>query len=188
MTRLTKYSRKAIASAATAHSFDPKSELLAATEDALAQEAYDSVIPAAEKKAAEAMPSNWYRRDACLRFNVGGYSLHLNLIGDGLPVPYKAKGEEYGGYHFGSLGSIPAGDLCDRIQAHAQAKDSLRTERQKAYRAVITMLDGVSTVKRLSEVWPEGEQFCAKYGTTTSANLPAVRVDEVNAMLGIGAA
>lgn len=187
MTRLTKDLRTTIASAAVAHSFDPRAETLKVAEDALAREAYAFVIPAAEVKAAEAMPSNWYRRDPCLRFNVGGYTLRLQMIGDGVPVPYQAKGEAHGGYHCGSLGSIPAGDLCDRIREHAQNVEALKGERRTAFRAVFNMLDGVTTLKRLAEVWPDGEQFYKQYGATPAAGLPAVRVDEINAMLGIAA-
>lgn len=187
MTRLTKDLRQSIANAAVAHSFDPKADAHKVAEDALAREAYAHVIPASEVAAAEAMPSNWYRRDACLRFNAGGYTVRLNLIGDGLPVPYQAKGEAYGGYHCAVLGSIPPGDLCDRIQAHAQDGEQLKAERRKAYQAVFAMLEGVSTLKRLAEVWPDGEQFYKRYAETPAASLPAVRVDEINAMLGIAA-
>lgn len=187
MTRLTKDLRLSIANAAVDHSFNPKAEALKVAEDALAREAYAFVISDAEVKAAEAMPSNWYRRDPCLRFNVGGYTLRLQLIGDGVPVPYRAKGEEYGGYHCGNLGSIPAGDLCDRIREHAQAVEALKAERRTAFRAVFSMLEGVTTLKRLAEVWPDGEQFYKHYSSTPAASLPAVRVDEINAMLGIAA-
>lgn len=187
MTRMTKDLRQTIANAAVAHSFDPRHEAMKVAEDVLAREAYAFVIPAAEVQAIEAMPSNWYRRDPCLRFNVGGYTLRLQLIGDGVPVPYKAKGEEFGGYHCGTLGSIPAGDLCDRIREHAQAAEALKAERRKALYAVFNMLEGVTTIKRLAEVWPDGEQFYKRYAETPAASLPAVRVDEINAMLGIAA-
>lgn len=187
MTRLTKDLRQAIANAAVAHAFESKLEALKATEDALAREAYAFVIPASEIEAAANMPANWFRLDACLRFNVGGYTVRLQMVGDGLPVPYRAKNEEYGGYHCGNLGTIPPGDLCDRIRAHADATEAYKAERRTAYAATIGLLDGVSTLKRLAEVWPAGERFYKRYDDAVPASLPAVRISEVNAMLGIAA-
>ena len=187
MTRLTKDLRQTIANNAVAHAFEPKLEALKAAEDALAREAYAFVIPAEEVAAAADMPDNWFRLDACLRFNVGGYTIRLQMSGDGLPVPYRAKNEEYGGYHCGNLGTIPPGDLCDRIRAHADATEAYKAERKTAYRATLGLLEGVSTLKRLHEVWPAGEQFYKRYEDSPAASLPAVRVDEVNTMLGIAA-
>lgn len=187
MTRLTKDLRQAIANAAVAHAFEPRLEALKATEDALAREAYAFVIPAEEIEAAGHMPANWFRLDACLRFNVGGYTIRLQMAGEGVPVPYSAKNEAYGGYHCGNLGTIPPGDLCDRIRAHSDATEAYKAERRTAYIATAGMLEGVSTLKRLSEVWPAGEQFYKRYAETSTTSLPAVRVDEVNAMLGIAA-
>jgi len=79
MTRLTKDIRKAIAAAAVAHAFDPRDAAAAQEADSLAREAYAFVIPEGETRLVEAVPSNWFRRDACLRFNVGGYTIRLNL-------------------------------------------------------------------------------------------------------------
>ncbi len=188
MTRLTKYEREAIAAKAVAHAFDPKKVAIETTEDALGREAYAVVIPASESAAAAKMPTNWFRLDKCLRFNVGGQSISLSLSGEGLPVPYQAKGEEYGSYHCGRLGTILPGDLCDRIQAHAQAKEDYRNQRGAAYRSVFALVASVTTIKRLREIWPEGEAFFKGYDESAPSNLPAVRTDEVNAMLGLALA
>lgn len=185
MAKLTKYSREAIARRAVAHAFDPRQEELAVAEDALAREAYNVLFPAAEQALVAKVPSNWFRLDACLQFNVGGQRITLNVKGDGLPVPYRMKGSEYSGYHCHQLGVIEHGDLCDRIQAHAVLVDTVRQERRQAQRATEQMLDAVTTTGKLKEVWPQGEQFYADYEDRPAPSLPAVRVDEVNALLGL---
>lgn len=187
MSRLTNDLRDAIARAAVAHAFDPKKEALATQEDALAREAYAVIIPQSETALVAAVPENWFRLDECLRFNAGGYNVTLSLIGQGLPVPYRPRGGEDEGYHCHRLGSIPPGDLCDRVRAHVEEKETYKSERSVAHRAVTNLLHGVTTMKRLKEVWPQGEQFFDPYRNAPVASLPAVRVDEVNAMLGIAA-
>lgn len=188
MTRLTNSARESIALVAVAHSFDPKAEALAVTENDLAREAYASLIPDAERAIVEALPQGWVRRDECLRFNAAGYSVRLRTTGEALPVPYRPRGSDHGGYGCNEIGTIPHGDLADRIQAHAQAVEDMRVARRRAYNATLKMLSTVSTVKRLREAWPEGALFYSAYeNDNTAVALPAVRVDEVNAMLGIAA-
>lgn len=185
MAKLTKYSREAIARRAVAHAFDPRQEALAEAEDALAREAYNTIFPAPEQALVAKVPSNWFRLDACLQFNVGGQRITLNVKGDGLPVPYRASGMEYGGYHCNQIGVIEHGELCDRIQTHAALVDTVKSERRTALRATEKMLEAVTTTGKLKEVWPQGEQFYAEYEDRPAPALPAVRVDEINNMLGL---
>lgn len=188
MTRLTNSTRESIAMTAIAHAFDPRAEGLAKAEDALAREAYGFLIPDAETKTVATLPDNWFRRDSCLRFNAGGYRVTLRTTGDALPVPYAPRGSSDRGYGCNEIGVIPHGDLADRIQDHVRAKETLKEERQKTYRQVLTMLGAVTTINRLKEVWPEGEPFFARYAESGPASLPAVRVNEINAALGLEAA
>lgn len=185
MPKLTKYSREAIARRAVAHAFDAKQEAIFANEDALAREAYALTFPAEELALVSTVPDNWFRLDACLRFNVGGQQIVLRLIGDGLPVPYRRLNEEYGSYGCNILGVIEHGDLCDRIQKHAQHAETVKNERRAALRATEAMLDAVTTTGKLKEIWPEGEPFYAQYDDKPAPSLPAVRVDEINALLGL---
>lgn len=187
MAKLTKYSREAIARRAVAHAFDPRQAALADAEDVLAREAYDSIFPKDEQALVAAIPSNWFRLDACLQFNVGGQRITLNVKGDGLPVPYRMKGSEWGSYGCHQIGTIEHGELCDRIQKHAQTVEDVKRERRDALRATENMLNAVTTTGKLKEVWPQGEQFYADYEDRPAPALPAVRVDEINSILGLSA-
>lgn len=185
MPKLTKYSREAIARRAVGHAFDPKQEAVLVAEDALAREAYALTFSEAELALVRAVPDNWFRLDECLRFNVGGQQIVLRVIGDGLPVPYRRLNDDYGGYGCNILGVIEHGDLCDRIQKHAQHAETVKSERRAALRATEAMLDAVTTTGKLKEIWPEGELFYAQYDDKPAPNLPAIRVDEINALLGL---
>ncbi|MDW9880507.1 hypothetical protein GOA90_25310 [Sinorhizobium meliloti] len=188
MPKLTNYMRESIAGRAVSHAFDPKKEALAKAEDALAREAYAFTFPKAETDLIATVPENWFRRDPCLLFNVGGQSIVLNVAGAGLPVPYRSKHSDNGSYRCNTVGVIPHGDLCDRIQKHAQAVEKYKEQRREAKRQVEAMLGSVTTTGKLKEVWPEGEQFYSKYDDVKPPSLPAVRAAEVNAILGLGEA
>ena len=183
--RLTNDLRETIASQAVAHAFDPRRAALAKQEEALAEEAYNHVFPESERKLIAKIPSNWVRFDQCLRFNVAGLTVNLNAAGEGFPVPYQINGHR--GYSCHRLGTIEAGDLADRIQAHAKAVEDMRSERRVALKQIGAMLAKITTLKRLREIWPEGAQFYAKWEAAPAQTLPTIRVDEINAMLGLAA-
>lgn len=188
MAKLTRYFREAIARRAVSHAFDPRQADLAVAEDMLAREAYNLIFPAKEQALVATVPTNWFRLDACLQFNVGGQRITLNVAGDGLPVPYRMKGNDSGTYNCHVVGVIEHGELCDRIQAHAQLVETVKSERRAALRATENMLNAVTTTGKLKEAWPQGEQFYADYEDAPAPSLPAVRVDEINAILGLAQA
>lgn len=184
--KLTKIMREAIARRAINASFDPKAQALAQEEDRLAREAYEACYTADEREQADAIPKYWLRRDPCLNFNVGGFRIRLCTITDHLPVPYQAKGDGYGGYScHPSHGTITEGDLHDRIRAHAVAGEALKQSRVETERRLLAMLSSVGSLKKLREVWPEGEAFYSQYEVKPVALPPAIRMDEINAALGL---
>lgn len=172
--RLTNDLRDIIAGRAVNHAFDPKFKAHKKVEDALAREAYAAVFPAAELAAIAKVPANWFRHEKCLRFNVGGLRIALCVEGEGLAVPY----------YIGQYAAIQPGDLCDRIQKHAGAVEAEKAAMRSANAQLKAMLAKVSTLKKLREIWPEGQQFYAQY-EEVKTSLPAIRVDEINAALGL---
>lgn len=182
--RLTNDLREIIANRAVKHAFDPKFKAWKDEEDKLAREAYGAIFPAAELAAIAKIPSNWVRHDNCLRFNVGGLRIALRVQGDGLAVPYRIG--QYSGYGCHELGVIQPGDLCDRIRKHVSAVEAEKSAMHRANAQLKAMLAKISTLKKLREIWPEGQQFYAQY-EEVKASLPAIRVDEINAALGLSA-
>lgn len=186
MTRLTSDLRAIIRDAAVKASFAERDAEIAKCEADLAKQAYEATFVPEIRALVAQVPGNWFRNDACLNFNVGGMRIQLKTGGNGYPVPYQsASGRGYGCHD--EIGVIQAGDLCDRIQAHAKAKEDQRTKAKAAYRGLDALLASVSSVKKLKEIWPEGEQFYARFLDASAPSLPAVRFAEINQVLGLAA-
>ena len=176
--------RTIIRKAAVEASFASAQGEMAEAEASLAREAYEATFPAEVQALVAAVPENWFRKDPCLNFNVGGLRIRLETGGEGLPVPYQSAAG--GGYHcHAEIGVIERGDLCDRIQSHAKAKDDLRDKIQRAGRNLDALLSSISTVNKLKEFWPEGEPFYGRFLGAKAPSLPAIRFAEVNAVLGL---
>lgn len=184
MSKLTNSTREAIARAAIAFAFDPKEKALAKAEDALAREAHALLFPKKIIDAAKSLPAGWTRKISSLNYNVGGQKIELKAS-ESLHVPALDKSNNDAGRSYYIVGAIQPGDLCDRIQGHAQTKEKLRDEKKIAQRQIEAMLAKVTTVKKLAEAWPEGEPFYSKYLDQPAPQVPALRVDEINAMLGL---
>lgn len=179
-TRLTNWDRDGIVTAAVHHAFEPRRAALAVAEDKLAKEAYAFLVPEAVRKQAAKLPAGWISYSATIRLNVGGLDMSLDLKKEvPLPVRLRTYGER--------LGAIPIGDLADRIQAHALAKEALKEERKEAQAKVKALVYSVTTVTKLREIWPEGEKFYGGIEKAEPKSFPAIRIAEVNAALGIAA-
>jgi hypothetical protein len=179
--RLTNQDRDSVVKAAIQESFTERHRALKAEEDRLARRCYDTVFPASVRKAAASMPAGWLRSDTCLRFNVGGLNIRLDIAGDGLRVPSQQWNCE-------RLGNVADEALIVEVQAFLQARDGLKAEREKAQQSLKALLYSVTTLKALRDLWPEGEPFFRGLASKTGApGLPAPQITELNAMLGLPA-
>lgn len=64
-------------------------------------------------------------------------------------------------------------------------QEAIRADRDTLTANVSGALSNITTDKRLLEAWPEAAELLPDQVATTSSNLPAVRVDELNAMIGL---
>jgi len=185
--RLTNFDRDEIRGKAITAAFAERMSALDAREHALAKEAYEFVIPAEEREAIAKVPAHWMRLDPCLGFNVAGASVKLQTGAGGYPVPYMPKGSQSGSWRcHDRLGTIPAGDLADRIMSLLGDKESLKAERSKAQAALQAMLASINTTGKLGETWPEGKPFFEHLEKARDgAAVPSVRVEEINSLLGL---
>lgn len=176
MTKLNKLIREAILKDCIKKQFSQRQEDRKKSENSLAMDLYKNVFDEKILRAVKKIPKDWLRQDSCLRFNCGGYSLRLN-VDKAVPVPYSNG--------CGVLGSI-TGDLATSAIKHAEESDKLKEEIRSAYLALETLLDSVSTIKQLSEAWPEGKQFYAGFlEAKGKSNVPALQVSELNKKLGL---
>lgn len=184
MTRLTNDMRSMIAKSAVKAAFAERDAAFAAAEADLAREAYEATFPAEVRALVAEVPGNWFRKDPCLNFNVGGLRIQLQTEGAGYPVPYcSASGRGYGCH--AEIGTIMPGDLCERIRSHAVDKEAASERKKQAKRDLDALLASISTVSKLKSVWPEGEPFYARFMDAAAPSLPAIQFAAVNEALGL---
>jgi hypothetical protein len=179
--RLTEGHRRSITNAAIGKRFNPIKAALDKTEDAIGRKLYAQVFPVAERKAAAALADRWRKVDACLRFNVGGYTLLFTLQGGGVPVPVNNAG------YCQSLGSISDEVLVNSARAHADAVETYKKQRRDAENALAGLLASASTIKALYTIWPEGQPFYRDIQAPPSTQIAPI-IANVNAMLGLSPA
>tara|TARA_Y100001938_G_scaffold149998_1_gene239123 strand:- start:4581 stop:5201 length:621 start_codon:yes stop_codon:yes gene_type:complete len=74
------------------------------------------------------------------------------------------------------------------IQEHSAIeleKEAVHNLKQSVEANVSTVLDTVTTVKKLLEVWPEAGELLPKSEAGASMHLPAIQVTQLNAMIGL---
>lgn len=175
MSKITNFTRECIVLSAIQVSFDPVKQKLNEEEDALMAEAYSFIYSATERRISASLPAGWLKVSKALTLNVDGRKIELKGATP-LPVRY-----DHGREH----GSIPAGDLASRINAHAEKREDVKVAIGDARSKLSAMLSSISTMKKLQEVWPEGLPFYERFLNQQAILPPAVRVEDVNKSLGI---
>lgn len=64
-------------------------------------------------------------------------------------------------------------------------QEAIKADRDTLTANVRGALSNITTDKRLLEAWPEASELLPKQVAISRSNLPAVRVDELNAMIGL---
>lgn len=177
--RLNMDDRRSIVKKAISARFDPPREQIEKDKEAFALRLYESAYPKKVKEWAAQAPKGWLHLDTCLRFNVSGHSIKLN-ISEGVPVPYNA------GY-CQQLIAINNDELRDEHMALDKRETDLKAERQSAEAQLTALLGRVSTLNRLKEIWPEGEPFFSHLAPRDRVDVPAIQVSDINRLLGIWA-
>ncbi|MFN0682916.1 Nmad5 family putative nucleotide modification protein, partial [Escherichia coli] len=73
---------------------------------------------------------------------------------------------------------VPTTYLVDTTLSNSSDSD-------QTVQAVRLPLNSVTTVKRLIEVWPESKELLPKEADKASTALPALRVEDLNKMIGL---
>lgn len=139
---------------------------------------YKNLFLASARTAAAAMPKGWISETSEFLLNVEGEQIRLKSKDSFLVPATHCWSKSY---------VLKSAELAAEVRAWAHAKEDLRTRRKQATAALNGMLLSVSTLKKLFEVWPEGQAFYKDVGPSPS-NLPTVHVGEVNKLLNLKAA
>jgi hypothetical protein len=186
---------------------DKLREEVEAKEKAMYELAYKACFTDAQIKKMESLPSGWlptasggklriedpknpenYREEQAIWWPNGVYDE------DGesrRPVPFKNT-HHGGGYYMNVITTDHP--YVKAKEAHAEAyrnlcakETALREGKRAAERKVLTIIESVTTIKRLLEIWPEVHEFLPEMVSGEAGAVPAELISEINKEFGIGA-
>lgn len=176
--RLTNDIRDQIERRAIDAAFKKETEALDKQQSRLVAICYKNLFLASARNAAAAMPKGWISQTSEFLFNIDGEQIRLKSTETFLVPATHCWSKSY---------VLKSAELTAEVRAWAHAKEDLRTRKKQATAALSGMLLSVSTIKKLFEVWPEGQAFYKDIGPSP-VNLPTVHVGEVNKLLKLKAA
>jgi hypothetical protein len=105
------------------------------------------------------------------------------------PVPF--KNTLHGGGYYMNVITMDHPYVLAK-EAHAEAyreltskQSALRDAKRAAEQKVLTIIESVTTIKRLLEIWPEVHEFLPELVSGEAGQVPATLISEINAEFGI---
>lgn len=178
--RLTNSDVEGVVKRAMAHALTEREAGIKAAEHSLGMKAYEFAMPVEDRMWAKKLPEKWVRRDSCLRFHLD--FRHVVLHVDPPVVVPSAN------YNCHSLATISDVEIIAAFEKLEGEKSTFKADRERMSASLYALVRRASTLKKLREMWPEGEQFYAHLKPREEAQVPAVQVEDVNRMLGLIAA
>jgi hypothetical protein len=181
--RLNSGYRAEIVRAAIENAFSKEEKVLLQREHALAKRSYETLVTPKTRRWLDEAPKGWLPMRTHIELNVAGLSVTLHLaresaIPDSIDGKYQAK-----------LGSIPEGVLANEIQELLAAQEAVKARKKTAHATLQALVEQHTTTDDLAKAWPEGKAFLVKLERKVPVpNLPAVRIEDLNKMLGLEAA
>lgn len=172
MTKLTQINRDAIIHETLADTIVVEIRALDKAEYALAEKIYDAYTTKEERDILSKLDAKWLQFSHVLSVNVGGWSGDLSFQREH-PMRWTRWDRLV----------IADEKLAAEIKAHLQKNEEIKRKRDDAITKLKALLNSVTTIKRLAEVWPEGKAYWSKYDVKTA--LPAIPVQAVNEVLGL---
>lgn len=181
--RLNSGYRAEIVRAAIENAFSKEEKALLQREHALAKRSYETLVTPKTRKWIEEAPKGWLAMCTAIDLNVVGMSVTLRTVRE-IATP-----ESVAGKYSARLGSIPEGTLANEIQELLAAKEDIRARKKTAQATLEALVAQHITTDELAKAWPEGKACWAKLERKVPVpNLPAVRIEDLNKMLGLGVA
>ena len=177
---LSNYIKEAIIARLLKHAFEEREKALKAEEYGIGNSVYKDVYSAAVRRKMDDMPKGFLPED------------------DDLKVQFEGNGFTH--IHFGERRRIAASHehnaakvydsehpLTERYRDWKERESQLKNEKQTTKSNARAVLNSVSTLKKLIEVWPEVEQFVEDFkpSATGKAQLPALPLKDLNRFLGL---
>lgn len=173
MTRLTTDMRRTIRERALKHAFAKRESDLNDARLVIGDAIYDHLVDEATRKALAKVPSDFIYKST---------SAHVRIAGQDCHVPFPTRRPVKRGSFLGVIDGSH-----DLAQDWNSVESDLKDVREQCRLAAVNIagvLDSVTTLKRLRDVWPECEPFLHGLERTASS-LPVVQVDALNKVLGL---
>lgn len=181
--RLTNSIRDAIKNKVLKRTFDKLYKSLRKKEHSLAMIIYNNEFSAKEMKLMDNLPTNWLpvRNSFSVKFEEGtlNYKVYNLLPDNSVNVPYHKA-------NYGTFTLIEKESKIEKLAIEYQKEeDEIKSKHAKAIGSVVAILDSVTTVGKLLDVWPEARDFILPYLSKAKCTLPAIQFKEVNKLLNL---
>lgn len=176
--RLSNYIREQVLNAVLKHAFEAREKALEAEKFALGDAVYNDIYPEPLRKQMAALPDGFLPTDGDVKVQFEGQRFTHVYFGERRRI---AKSHEYNAARVYDAKH----PLTARYDAWKKAQDDLDAEKSKAKSSAEAVLNSVTTVKKLIEVWPEVEQFARPFAVESSSRAIALPIRELNARLGL---
>ncbi|QVJ12920.1 hypothetical protein [Pseudomonas phage PSA20] len=176
--RLSNYIREQVRDAILAHSFSDREKALDAREKELALEFYNDLYPEAIRAHMYALPNGFLEVRSSIRVQVVGESYHS------LDLPEKKRVADCWSHNPGKVYEADH-PLGEKLRTYLKDRAQFKREREEAKTGAWAVLESVTTVKKLIEVWPEVEQFARPFAVESPSRAIALPIKDLNARLGL---
>jgi len=176
--RLTNFIREQILAAVLKHAFEAREKDLKERKQAFAKEIYNDIYPPKVRAAMAALPEGFLPTSDYLKVSFEGGSYTRVDFGESLPIAND---------HMYSAAKVypPEHPFTARFIALDREEKDLKREKDEAKNNAKAVLESVTTVKKLIDVWPEIETFARPYAAESTSRAVALPVRELNARLGL---
>ncbi|MFA7063687.1 MAG: Nmad5 family putative nucleotide modification protein [Methanomethylophilus sp.] len=176
--RLTKFIREQILNALLKHSFEAREKDLNERKQAFAKEIYNDVYPPKVRAAMAALPAGFLPTCNGLKVSFEGGRYTYVYFGERLPI---ARDHEC----YVAKVYPPEHPFAARFIALDREEKDLKREKDEAKNNAKAVLESVTTVKKLIDLWPEVETFARPYAAESTSRAVALPTRELNARLGL---
>lgn len=180
--RLTSYMRDTILERLLQHAFAGREEVIQQRRCALGNKVYYDIYPPKLREKMEALPNGLLPTDTNLLVRFGDGS------GDVERVFWKEERRISYDHRSGVARAYAENHpFTQEFRTLGRKREALKEEKDTAKRSALSILNSVTTLNKLIEIWPEVSRFAQDFQDrkTGQMKLPAVVVKDVNARLGL---
>ncbi len=164
-----------------------------AAEAAAEKLAYEAAFTKDQRKMLESAAAGMFpvanRVNMRIEHSPGNYYDCTYSIGEEKPVPF--RNSHFGGWQFAAVvdGTHPFARAVEAAKAARKEHDlffgELRDKKRADERRIGTIINSVTTVKRLMEIWPEVKDYLPESVSGEGGGVPAHLISDINKEFGL---